>query len=62
MNVYVLIDPKSDTDIVVSVHARHQGADLAAIEYAQRVAPSANLVEGVYKRLRIVNRDVQDDE
>ena len=71
-DVYVLIDgyTSNTEDMVVSVHARRQGADLAAITHAQRVGPlrypgmSSNAVAAdiVLKQLRVVNRDVHDQD
>lgn len=71
-DVYVLIDEGHDNadDAVLGVFARRQGADLAAIEYAQRVGPldypatgsERKSIEMAYRRLVIVNRDVEDDD
>lgn len=71
MDVYLLIDPTLPPEVsVVSVHARHQGADLAAIEYAQKhsrieqpfALDRTQAVQTVYSRLCIINRDLRDED
>lgn len=67
MDIYVLVDPQAVNAerMVVSVHGRLQGAELARSEYAHRVA-DANWPDDYdaerrfYDRLIIVNRDLRD--
>lgn len=70
-DIYILIDPTLPPHLaVISAHGRWQGADLAAIEYAQKHAPiefpraikPSEVVQEVYKRLKIVDRDLQDED
>lgn len=73
-DVYILVDRFPDSgdaaDAIVSVHARRQGADLWANEYARFRGPldypgtgsDQKSIDKFYGQLAIVNRDVHDDE
>lgn len=73
-DVYILVDRFPDdgdaTNAILSVHARRQGAELAAIAHAQLRGPldhpgtgsDEKSIEMAYRRLAIGNRDVRDNE
>ncbi|MCV7230700.1 hypothetical protein [Mycolicibacterium komossense] len=72
MDVYVLMDATEVTAdaMVLSVHGRLQGAELARSEYANRYGPAAYpgigsdeaAIKRLYNVLTIVNRDLQDGD